>query len=42
MNLTEEPKEVPIEEIINDIYKKITDIQSVIGYLLEKINVDKE
>ena len=36
-----ETKEVPLNEIINDIYKKLSDIQSVIGYLLDKINVDK-
>lgn len=41
--ITEEPevKEVPLNEIINDIYKKISDIQGVIGFLLEKLNVDK-
>ena len=43
VELTEEPetKEVPLNEIINDIYKKISEIQSVIGYLLEKNNIDK-
>ena len=41
--LTEEPetKELPLEEIINDIYKKISDIQGAIGFLLEKNNIDK-
>ena len=43
VELTEEPetKEVPLNEIINDIYKKISDIQGVIGFLLDKLNIDK-
>ena len=42
VELTEEPeiKEVPLNEIINDLYKKISDIQGVIGFLLDKLNVD--
>ena len=34
-----ELKEMKLEEILNDLYKKIDQIQATIGYILEKTDL---
>jgi len=34
-----EPTEMKLEDIINDLYKKIEHLQATVGYIIEKCNL---